>query len=163
MEVIIIDIQGFTISGKFIPKVLAIKTANNECQSWTFKPPQPYHSLTFENRRTVRYVEDHILGLRYSSGDVDLAELDEILKFNLAETTNCKIYVRGYQKYDFLYHKLFNEFGYSTEKFHLMNLERTNDAPNLKQSHECCSNYCKRCATCNVKYIYNWLKNEKLP
>lgn len=100
MRIAFVDIQGFIVNGLFCPKELTIEIGFKQSH-FIFTPPQPFSKLTGNEKKTVKYVEKYIHGIRYSSGDVDYSKLYEILETKLIYAADY-IYVRGQQKAEFL-------------------------------------------------------------
>lgn len=103
MRIAFVDIQGFCIDGIFHPKELSIAIGCKQYHA-LFTPPTPYSNLNTPDRISARYVEKHIHGINYSSGDVDYSKLNSILETYLLNHVDC-IYVRGSEKAEFLLKK----------------------------------------------------------
>lgn len=166
MRIAFVDIQGFRVQDQFFPKELGIEIGFKQ-QQFLFKAPIPYQSLNIGDKKTVRYLENHVHGIRYNSGYIEYCKLDEILKNHLLHVADY-VYVRGEQKADFLRNKC-QEFGifnviivdvvkydgtpYATPKF-------TNDLkPCLHHQTPGIFN----CTQKNVEVLRQWFNNIILP
>lgn len=56
----VLDIQGFHVNNKFIPRQLAIITRESIVRVFDFKTNINYHELSSEDRRTVKYVQRNV-------------------------------------------------------------------------------------------------------
>ena len=160
MEIALVDIQGFMVDGEFIPKEMTIRIGK-KTSHFLFKPSVEFSSLSREDKKMANHVERNVHGLKYSSGYVDLNELDQILRDNLQQTNI--IYVRGHQKIQFLQRKC-AELEMTN---HIVNLEDFDNSwwqpITFQQSIPPCMNHFHggrfQCSLHNVDTLYNWLCN----
>lgn len=163
MRIAVVDIQSFTVNNRqYVPKELAIKIGCT-MNYFLFKPPQSYQSLEISSRKTVHYAEQNCHGLRYSSGYIDLQDLNMILQENLNVDF---IYVRGHEKYNFLVNKMF-ELSIPATVVNIEVYDDTSyDPPKLHTATPACMNHLHKsvmCAINNCDVIYRWLSNDILP
>lgn len=91
---IIVDLQGFkNHKNKFLVKELCIATQEHT-HIFLIKPPYPFGTLTVEEKRNVRWLENN-RGYRWSEGYVDYREFRRIIKPYFKDR---KIVVKGEEK-----------------------------------------------------------------
>jgi hypothetical protein len=162
MRIALVDIQGFTVDGWFVPKELSIEIGFKHCH-YIFKPPQPFATLSNQDKKTAVYLEKNVHGLRYSNGDVKYSKINKILESKLLYAADY-IYVRGEQQAEFLRYKCymldvcpiiidvckFDDSPYSTGGF----------APH---EYNCHATGLFSCSSINVDHLRQWLCNKILP
>lgn len=166
MKIAVVDIQGFALSDQFIPKEMSIKLGNTQ-EHFIFKPPYPYHQISMKNRRILKVIENKLLGICYSYGEIDYEHIDSIL-YEFLFDVDC-VYVRGHQKYDFLEERLSRMLPNYPK---LVNIERIDEwhhhpPPNCKptDTDNLCSHHMRgeggeasyRCTEIIVENIFRWL------
>jgi len=123
---VIIDMQGFIIQDEFVPKELAITNNGKDVHLYLFKPPIKFSKLSEKDKRQARWLERHHHGLPFSCGFIPLAHIDDILDLFIGP--NNIVYVKGYQKKDYLTKYLLNE---------VVNLENDTCVNLVKANHNC--------------------------
>ena len=93
----VIDIQGFYVGGKFIPRQLAIITRDTITKVYEFETGINPSKLTLDERKTVEYVQRHVNHLDlepspfsklvYPSDDYDVALHRIELDYQITEDT----------------------------------------------------------------------------
>lgn len=141
MEVAVVDLQGFQLdNGDFIVKELAIRI-DQQLNHYLFKPPMPFHKLSANERRTARYAERKIHGLRYSRGYVEYTELLNILHDINVES----IFVKGHQKHRFLLKCQLRP--------EIVNLESSMAQPKMDIHIPACLNHSQGYFRCSINYV----------
>lgn len=158
MKFVVVDFQGFCVSGQFYPKELAIY--DGRCTShFIFKPPCEFNSLSSDEKKSVRYLEREHHGLKYSKGYVTLEEIPAIIKDFLMSPDI--IYVKGYQKINFLEEK-FREMDISDYP-RITNLEANEWIPSLQEffKYPMCMAHSEQgkrmCSIAICKELYDWI------
>jgi hypothetical protein len=150
----VIDIQGFRVP-EFVPKELAIFDGRHMAH-YVFEPPYSIDQLTFNQQRSVRWLENNYHQLRWTDGDVKLSRLKPVL--DRIRDNYDEVYCKGAMKREFLY-------TYFGENFTIHDLR---DAPYLREKPKDMAKYLntdcmyhKRgmCALSNVKVFYNYINN----
>lgn len=137
----VVDIQGFAFGpNEFIVKELAVRIGV-QLNHYVFKPPKPYYVLNAKEKRTVRYSENRLHGLRYSRGNVEYSELRNIL---FAINVD-RIFVKGHQK-----HRLLLEYQLEPE---IVNLERLIWHPKIKPAMPACLNHYNGLFKCTINVV----------
>lgn len=94
VDTVIVDLQGFLdIQNNFIVKEVAVVTEENT-QMFLVKPPYPFHFLTEEEKKRVRWLEKH-RGIKWSEGYIDYKEFQRVI---LPYLKNKKIMTKGLEK-----------------------------------------------------------------
>jgi len=105
MENILLDFQGFNVSGKFYFKEVSFTKINtNVCQTYWFKPPFPFCALTSKDKKTVTYCERHLHNIKWYSGKILYKRLLAILRNHIRN--NDRVFVKGHSKVEVM-QKLF--------------------------------------------------------
>lgn len=157
MRVAIVDVQGFQLQNEFIVKEMAIRI-DNQLSHFLFKPKIPYRDLMDNEKRTVKYIERNIHGLRYSNGYVSYTEIDDILWNHLHNIDS--ILTSGHQKYNFLNMKL-NEL--KLNRVELKNIEHSSNYIKMEIGMPACLNHERghfRCAINCVNIMYSKYKTS---
>lgn len=155
MKFVVVDIQGFVICSKFVPKEMCIYTGSQQV-TFLFQPPVPYNSLSDEEKKTARYLETCYHGLRYSDGFVMCGEIQKIFDtyFNDVDV----VYVKGKVKADFIRDSLTL---YRAPL--IVNLENVENVSKLELDTPMCMNhkYLNKCmcALRNCYILYNFIVN----
>lgn len=142
-----IDVQGYCIGNKFIPKELATFDGE-QLAHFVFKPPFHIDYLHVNERQQVRWLEKYYHGLKWEDGFTSLDELPKILE-KIQQGKD--IYCKGILKYNMLKEylpgiKVYpNDEEFSLRKFTIK----------PKCSHHFLP--VSRCALNNVKYIYKFI------
>lgn len=92
---LVIDIQGFFVLKKFVPKELAAYDGE-QITHVVFKPPFNKEYLTDHDLRQSIWLEKHYHGILWNSGLVSLEEMEALMK-HLCEKHRT-IYVKGKPK-----------------------------------------------------------------
>lgn len=166
MRIAFVDIQGFHVQGEFYPKELSIEIGFKQ-QHFLFEAPIPYQSLSAGDKKTVRYLENYVHGLRYSSGYIEYGKIDEILKTCLLHAADY-VYLRGQQKVDFLKKKCQELEIFSVHFVDVVKFDGTLCATeNFTSTSNPCSNHLTpgtfNCTQKNVTYLRHWFINVVLP
>jgi hypothetical protein len=83
----------------FYPK--EISTYDGCClENYLLKPSTSFSELSSINKKQVRYDEENIHGLRYSDGDINSNDIQQILSEALKNYDT--VYVKGHQKNEYL-------------------------------------------------------------
>lgn len=151
VDIVIVDMQGFVLESRFVPKELCILKNGQELH-YLFKYPNDLSLVSYKDQKTARYLKNHHHGLLYSGGDVPYEECENILQKHLADVK--RMYVCGHQKADFLREK----FGTSKT---ITNLEDAKVAPpKAEKKRPSCLGHDLRLCVCSLTYareIYKWL------
>lgn len=141
VTIAVVDIQGFTLeNNEFIVKELAVRIGG-QLNHYVFKPPKPFYKLTSKEKRSVKYSENRLHGLRYSSGHIEYSELRNIL---CAINVN-RIFVKGHQK-----HRLLEEYQLKPD---IVNLERVIWHPKIQLDVPACLNHYDGLFRCAVNVV----------
>ena len=97
---IFIDIQGFNCSFGYIPKEMAIYDGIR-LSNFLFKPPFKRSMLSAVDEKIVTWSEDYH-GLEWDFGNIELGEIDKILKKVCFSFNKPNIFVKGVEKLKFL-------------------------------------------------------------
>lgn len=157
MKWIVVDIQGFN-HPEFYPKEISFINEQQQNAHYLLKPPVPYSTLSDDVKKQVRFLERHHHGLKYSSGCITDTDFDEILRNHLIDVEI--VYVKGYQKHQFLEKRLSNLL---RETPSVVNLEFSDLelVPNLCKDLPYCFNHTDNkkymCSLRNVFKLYNYL------
>lgn len=132
MKVVVFDVQGFIINGKFSPKEMCINNGH-QMVHFILKPPKKFFLLTPEEKKQVQWLENNHFNLRYSDGFVSYEEVGNILGKYLNDVD--LVYVKGHQKYDFLINEL-------SDKVCVINVENYEcPFPNFEKKHPMCMSH----------------------
>lgn len=94
MKYLIVELQGFKDStNNFIIKELTI-ASQDHTQTFLVKPPYPFHYLTQEEKKRVRWIERN-RGIYWSEGYIDYKEFKRVI---LPYLENKKIITKGLEK-----------------------------------------------------------------
>lgn len=161
----ILDFQGFkSEKNEFIIKELAIISTDDQVyELHLFKPPCSFHQLPQQVRKQVIWLETHFHGLFWNSGYKDFSSLQDVLT-NVFKFGG-KVYVKGTEKCSVV-RELLSSFGVCVINFEDM------DCPSLgiikqRMIHSkikpCPFDHpIDHCAYCNVQWLLEWWKIEKL-
>lgn len=161
----ILDFQGFkTEKNEIIIKELAIISTDDQVyELHLFKSPYSFHQLPQEVRKQVVWLEKHFHGLFWNSGYKDFSSLQDV--FTNVFKFGGKVYVKGIEKYSFV-RELLSRFSVCVINFEDL------DCPSLKiikqQLNHSKIKPCPfdhptdHCAYCNVQWLLEWWKLEKL-
>jgi hypothetical protein len=154
MRFVVIDVQGFCIPDLQV-KELAIYDGKN-MKSYVFKPTIPFHALSEDCQKQVKFVYCNHHGINYNFGDRNFEEIYSILFQELRDVDT--IYVKGDAKRSFLL-KLFSEMKFNPP--YIVNLEFCNgNVPKLGKNYTSCSYHNLTICACSVKnalVLYNYI------
>jgi len=159
MKFIAIDIQGYIFKTGFVVKELAIYDGK-ELSSNVFKAKKPYHSLTEQEKKQVKYCAENFHGIHYNFGDTDHSDISFIINSYLRDVD--MVFVKGTCKEKYI-NKMLSESMYSSPV--IVNIKNNNGlAKNLKlekTNSDCPYHNLDEylCSVKNVKDIYNYVKN----
>ncbi len=148
---IFLDIQGYYCSFGYIPKELAIYDGVR-CSNFLFKSPFRRNTLSPADLKVVNWAEQYH-GLDWESGNIDLNEIEDIVRNIHKSLKNPKIYVKGNEKKKFL-SRIVNE-----EFIFMIPNECEPKLSKFKKIPEC---YFHKdiqpwhCALANVKLLFNY-------
>lgn len=148
---LVIDVQGFCIGNKFVPKELSTYDGK-QFSHFVFKPPFHIDYLHAGELQQVRWLEKYYHGLKWDDGFTSLDELPRILQ--KIQQDHDDIYCKGALKYNMLKEYLPsiktcpNDEEFSLRKY----------AITPKCSHHILK-VC-RCSLNNVKYIYKFIHHK---
>ena len=100
MRYIIIDLQGFRVSGMFIPKELATLSCDWKTSHFIFEPPMPYKLLSSKDQRTTNFLTDYHHTLNWEIGYTSSSKINDIIHY-LTRNYD-KVYVRGLEKSNYV-------------------------------------------------------------
>lgn len=152
MRIIICDIQGFSIDGEFCVKELSF-VLGDKISHFIMMPPKEFSSLSDKDKRTVKFLEKKLHGLRYTSGYIEYGKLPEILKSILQ--SGDIIYVNGHQKHDFFKNIMIGR------EVQVLNVEEHGWTPPKfeKKPPKCMSHILDQCmcTLSNCDDLYRWV------
>lgn len=164
MKLIVVDIQGFNVPD-FHPKEISFVSGDQHAH-YLIKPLIPYDTLSYDIRKQINYLELHHHGLRYSDGYISDNDLNEILRNHLLNVGALTVYVKGYQKKEFLEKRL-HALGSTTITSipSIINVEQLDgEVPKFTKDLPYCLNHCnnnnynnKMCSLRNAFKLYYWL------
>ena len=146
-----IDIQGYNCSFGYIPKELAIYDGLR-CSNYLFKSPFQQNMLSTVDIKMVSWAEEYH-GIDWNAGNIELNEIDSILKHVLEIYQSPKIYVKGNEKIKYLKKFINEDIIYPIPIGEEPKLSRFKKIPecyfhkNVNPWH---------CALANVKLLYNY-------
>lgn len=149
----IVDIQGFTSNGEFIPKEIAILSkSGNKLQHYILEPPVSWNDLSKACKKEANWLLRHYHGLYWDSGCGKFKETLALVTDILSPAS--KIYVKGLRKKKYLENQI--NLPTSVEVIDLIQY------PSLKTAnftHFTCFEHSSpyMCALRNVFVIQNWL------
>lgn len=150
-KAVVIDIQGFYINKKFIPKELSLTNDGYTFYTYVFKPPCLFRELSPSERRQVRWLQENHHCLDFNSGNIDLENFEHVLQPFLMYAN--VIFVKGNNKFDVL-KKIFPN---------VVNLEYEPHCLKFSICNHTCNNHNVRysfCALENVKELTNFVLNK---
>ena len=145
---IFVDIQGFKCSFGYILKELAIYDGVR-MSNFLFKPPFNRNMLSDKDKKVVSWAEGYH-GMEWDSGNIDLNEINGILKILESSPT---IYVKGYEKA-----KVLEKF-LDQEKIYNIPIDFEPKLSKFKKIPECFFHKnvtLYHCALSNVKLLYDY-------
>lgn len=95
MKVAVVDFQGFTINGNFQPKEMCVNNGH-QIAHYIVKPEVKFSSLSVQDHKLIRWLENNFHGIKYNSGSVELRDVCDILSRLLSDMDI--VYVKGHQK-----------------------------------------------------------------
>lgn len=157
-KVIVIDVQGFYTSNKFIEKEISIAGVDSQIKTFIILPPFKYSRLTIKDKTTNKWLYNHFHGLRWDDGNSTLKDLEEYLSISVKKEENPTVYVKGLEKVNWI-KKLIDE------EITIYNLDDFN-CPNINYlyKNDENTNICKyhrknkhRCAEKSVTLLRNFI------
>lgn len=157
MKLAVLDAQGFQVNGEFVVKELAISNGQ-QIGHFLFKSLANFSSLSRSDKKSIKYLEDNVIGIRYSSGFIQYEELNNILKNCLKDIAI--LYVNGADQFNFLTKK-FDELNICGMK--MINVENYGWTPPVYEtvfpSCICHDGNQRMCSLSNCHYLYGWIMN----
>lgn len=155
MKFIVFDCQGFFHKENFQLKEMSMYGSGLDV-TYNFKPTKPFKQLSKKQQKEVRYLENQHHGIRYSSGnELKSEELHTIIYNSLKDVD--RIYVKGHDKFDFIYNIVNSVFNYPP---FIVNIENCISSPKITCIED--KNYCDNhsiekfiCSRHNAKVLYN--------
>ena len=152
MNRVIIDMQGFLLEGKFVPKEMSIsKDDGCHIYSYFFKPSIPFQQLSRYDKNQIWWLEHNHHKIQYRDGFLELSNIADILrKFVNKDTV---IYLKGFLKVNYLKTILANN---------VVNLELDIFCPRLAKCNHTCVYHIEpysACSTENVKILCKYIQN----
>ena len=156
MKLVAIDVQGFHINSKFVPKEVSVK-CSDQILHLLIKSPVPFEELSISDKKHVRFLEARHHGLSYSSGHICIEDIPSILEKYLV--TADFIYVKGHQKVEFARDILNGQF-----LGKIVNVETCENPPKFELDFPMCLHHHFNdrkvmCSLRNVELLYGWLFN----
>ena len=81
-----VGVEGFTLPCGYIIKELAIFYTNDESDHFLFEKPGHELRLSVCDKRTIRYVTQHLNMLSYNDGSIPYSQIEPILKRLMGHT-----------------------------------------------------------------------------
>lgn len=147
-DIVIADLQGFRdMDNRFIIKEISV-FLKGYIQNFLVKPPYPFDSLTYDEKKQVRWLERN-RGIRWSEGHIGYNDFVKIIKPYLF---NKKIITKGLEKIEWI-----KEFCQDCEVVDIGEM----GCPNFQRLYKTyntvnCIHHDKICALRNVLCIKEW-------
>lgn len=155
MTLIVIDVQGFQNSKRFIFKEIAYSHIDGDINVIMLAPPFDWNLLSIADKRTNRYLTYQYHGLHWYDGTTPYGDLSQYLELALNDSI---LLVKGLEKRQWLQQLL--------PRAKIIDLAEYN-CPALKKltkiSSPCLNHIFTRvCAKNNVIALKKWCENQKL-
>lgn len=164
MKIVTVDMQGFNLP-EFVVKEMAIFDGKRTAH-FLFKPPKPWSCIDDQSvKNNIKYLQNNVHCLNYSSGNIDYEQLPDILQKYLLDEGVDRIYVKGAQK-----KTLLEEFLASSDiQIEIIATDWMQECPVMFSEKPLCMNHCIKshtkkckCSVNNCQILYNWIVS-KLP
>lgn len=157
MTFAVIDVQGFQLDNRFVPKEIALTNDGINIQHFNFESFMPYATLSNDEKNQVRYLQYNYHGINYSAPGLPPSEIGSILNNFIINNEVSGIYVKGHQKKIFLKKII-------SATIPIINVEYEFECPKFSKCEPpLCDSQCHSmtsnvfCATKNCTDLYNWL------
>src|SRR5580765_3034104 len=161
-----VDLQGFTVSNKFIVKVVAVLRRGTVLAHYIFQSPIPWRLLTRSEQCQALWLMVNHHELEWEDGTVAYSMAKQLITRAVVEDYDkrqCIVYVKGHEKREWLADILDDD---ARAKLIIKTLDADYDDIeslnnlNVKNTIRC-GKHVKHCALQNVFKIFNWWSHRQ--
>lgn len=163
-----VDLQGFTVGGRFIVKEIAVLRKGTVLSHYIFTSPIPWKFLTSSDKSCASWLIAYHHGLRWNDGMIPYSMAKRLITMAVVDTEENDdnddktfVYVKGLEKRgwleDMLDSDVKNDVYIETIDARYTNMKSLNnfDVTNTIR----CGTHVRNCAMQNVFKLFNWWSN----